>query len=323
MCLQSLIRQNRVKLNNVDITPWPDNFGYKAYFETVLTRSKTVQENALFTEGCYRDTPGSMNDLTIGNDGYENKALLTRVRHFAPVPLDPVDPQHPPRINWHTFSGRAGLIGKLPYDLDTLPTGIPPGVEMIFELTLQTSDFYLMVDPDHCGENPIVYVEEAELIIMVRDFAPDSYTRFMDLLKEQPCLQNFTQRRMYEYAVDTGRSRVVVTQAFVGQNLPTRCIMALTTTKAFQGSKDTNPYYFGRKFGEGEGTFTLVKIEFNINNNHCDGWTTSSDDVRLNAYMEYKRFLWLTMQADSPYYSTDINFYAFSEKGVFNHYRKP
>jgi hypothetical protein len=316
--MTSLIQSCRIKLNNVDVTPWPGYYNYKAYFEAVLTKSKRVQENALFTQGCYRDTPGSMDDLALRNFNYENAGLLTRVRHFAPSPEQDVNPTDIPQIDWRVFSGRANFIGRFPSDLDTLPLGILPGVGITIELTLATSEFYLMKGTTHSDETPKVFIEEVNLLMMIRDFIPDTYTRFMDLLRKQPCIQNFIQRRIYTFDVGMGLRQVTIHQFFAGQGMPTRCIMALVTEKAFIGSMDTNPYYFPRKFGpDGPTQSTLLKYEFTVDNCHVDGYTTTSSDIRLNAYMEYQRFLWLTAQTETNVYSTDINFYAFSEKGVF------
>ena len=125
--MHSAFSDFKMYLSNVLITPNSMNYGYKKYFENVLSYNSDSKLSVLQGQGYYEDTPGAFNNM----DGEANIGFKNRMERFCQVNAN----GKPINYNDGTW-----LVGKLGCDLDHHIIG---GIDVRLEFTLQKPEWYL------------------------------------------------------------------------------------------------------------------------------------------------------------------------------------
>lgn len=217
--LSSLIRQADVSLGQVNITPTISTYyAQKAYIDTVLMNSEDAVESQLQCQGFYKDTAGYMDatEPTLGgNAGLARRYLWTK--------------------DGHSYD----LEGPIWVDCMLKKRLILNGVQVNVKLFPSSNEFVLMSDTNDYKVEitdavlKVCHVRVNSSIILAHDHALD----------KNNAIYPYMRSNIKSFSVAAGIQSFSQDDLFQGE-VPTRIIVAITSSSAFNGTSNRNPFNF-------------------------------------------------------------------------------
>ena len=224
----SLWNSVKVEVNQTEITdPSSSWYPYKAYFEKLLSYSKSTKENVLNSKGFFQDTAGKFDDVgsqsgeTIKNS--ENQGFNARKKLFA-------------GSKWVYFNS------NLHVDLTTIRKLIPPNIRLTLTFERSSDDFCLLAMKQNR-----YFIELKDLKITLNKFelSHNIEKEYLSSLKrgKLPILP-MDRSLLKTFTKTSGTCDLSVWNAFSTSQLPEQVFVAIVDEKAHAGDITLNPFNF-------------------------------------------------------------------------------
>lgn len=224
--LDSMISILRIKIGEGRRLDQNNNaYAYGSYLHHLMS-PKDVQESSLLTQNWFKDFAGAL-DSTVVRTGaagsyvytYPNKGF--EIRHKA------------------IQGGKIlELRAKICHGLCQQERYILNHMKIYFELVMNDPKFYLIgTDAALCK---IIKKELCLCSVKVRE---DIQSAILSRLVKSPAMYPFTESEMYVHAYASGLTTITEGSLYVGPT-PSRMILAMVETKAFEGNFEKNPFKF-------------------------------------------------------------------------------
>ncbi len=221
LLFHTLWSQIDVHLNDKLITPSENTYPYKAYLETLLSYGYDAKASQLASQLWYDDV-GSLNSI----DPYDE--------------TDPVNTGFVERSKLFSTSKSVEMYGRLHCDIFQQERYLPHGVKMKIKLTPSSEAFHLMSDTNAYT----TVIQDASLFVRMVKLNP-AIPNMHNTKLNQGKLAQYPIRRgiVTTFTIPQGHLSKTEDNVIMGQ-LPRRLVIGLVTNKAFNGSKDANPFEF-------------------------------------------------------------------------------
>ena len=232
--MHALIQQADVELNQVNITSSVGrNYPFKAIFDTLVNFEEDPKETFLQAEGYYKDTAGFMNARDPDEGG--NVGLMRRAEQ--------------------TQSGKTwDLEGPLCVDICNQTRYIPNGVSVNIRLYPTQDSFRLMSDTN---EQYQVVIRNATLKAHEIAVNPGILIGHAAAFEETNAFYPYMRSEIKTFNVATGSYDFSVDNIFNSMT-PSRVIVALTSSKGYNGDYTRNPFNFHH--------YDVNYMDFKVNN---------------------------------------------------------
>ena len=221
---QTIFSQVDVSLNQVPVCKLPQPlYAYKSYLDTLLMNGEESKESYLQSELWFHDMAGEMDNVhPVGDvkDAGLNPGLVLRHAYTAGSKI--VD-----------------LEGSLHIDFFNQPRYLINGVSVHIKLWQSSDPFRLMAG----GDNPMYKVEIIDAVLKVTGVSvtPEVILGHSAALKKMPVLYPFIQSDFRTYSVPQGSLNFVADNMWNG-HCPSKAIVFLTSSQAYNGSFKANPF---------------------------------------------------------------------------------
>lgn len=224
--LHSLFRNCTIYLNNKAISQSDNNYHYRSYFEKILNYGKDAASTHLETTGWNLDT-GDMDSL----DGVEIKK----------------------RIKMYKNGAKVELMGKIHGDMFNQSKLLLNNVDLKVILNLEKSDFYMMTKPNVDSNIKIL---TATMYMNHVTINPNILIAHHNILQKRPAIYPYKRVEVKSFTVYSGNHSLFLDNVVMGQ-LPNLLIFAMVSSKAYNGSRDKNPFNFQH--------FNLQRFSLSVN----------------------------------------------------------
>lgn len=211
--LHSLFRNCTIYLNNKSISQSDNNYHYRAYFEKILNYGKDAASTHLETTGWSLDS----GDL----DSLEGVSIKKRIKQFK-------------------NSSKVELMGKIHADICNQSRLLLNNVDLKVIFNLEKSDFYMMSKPEDHSQIKIL---EATMYMNHITVNPNILVAHDRMLHKQNAIYPYKRVELKSFTLFAGNHSLNIDNAVMGQ-LPNILIFAMVTSKAYNGSRDKNPFNF-------------------------------------------------------------------------------
>lgn len=217
----SLFSSVDVALNQKTVSSASSHYAYRAYLECLLNYSSDARKSHLTTGLWYDDDGGQMDQLhTL--IGTTNKGLQARREHFKDAAIvDLLAPIHADIFNSDKF-----LLNN---------------VDISLRFVKNKSEFLLMQSADSLQRK--VVIRDMSVIMRRVKVSPSVILNHGRLLSNNTCKYNLTRVEIKTFTLAKGAMSQSVDNAVLGL-LPKRVTIFFVTNKAFNGSRQHNPYNF-------------------------------------------------------------------------------
>lgn len=217
----SLFSSVDVALNQKSVSSASTHYAYRAYIESLLNYSRDSRESHLTAGLWYDDSPGQYDTLhkLVGD---KNAGLEKRREYF--VDENTVD-----------------LLAPIHADIFNSDKYLLNNVDLSLRFVRNKSDFLLMQSADAIQRK--VLLREVSLIIRKVKVSPSIILQHARLLQQNSVKMNLTKVEIKSFTLARGAMSQVIDNAVLGA-LPKRVTLFFVTNKAFNGSKQANPYNF-------------------------------------------------------------------------------
>lgn len=219
LTLHSLFSQVDVKLNDKLVSSSANTYPYRAHLETLLNYGRTAKETQLAASLWYKDTSGQMDSRNAAADG-PNAGLAKRAAHVRGDRI-------------------VELLGRIHSDMFVQEKLLLNGVNVHVRLVRSSNRFVLMAADD--GGFKMKIVKIALRARKVR-LAPEVFLAHATTLEKANAKYPIDRVEVKALTVGQGFHNTNE-QIFQGQ-VPTRVIVGLVDTDAFNGRYSKNPFNY-------------------------------------------------------------------------------
>ena len=217
--LATMFRQCDCAIQQIVITPSiSTNYPYKAMIDALINNAEDSKETQLQSQLYFKDTAGYMDSVDPVNGA--NYGLVER-------------------YSWTRKGTSVDLEGPLYIDIMQQERLLLNGMQVNIVLYPAANNFCLMSD----GNAYKVDITDIFLKVCTVSVNPGVIIGHNLGLQSSPALYPFDRSDMKVYSVPSGLFNVSVEDPFLGQ-LPTRLVVALVASEAFNGSYTRNPFNF-------------------------------------------------------------------------------
>ena len=230
LTLHSLFQQIDLYLNDKQISDGSATYPYRAYIESLLSYGHDAKHSQLQGSLFYKDTPKFMNSTKPA----ENDGLRIR-SNYAKKGVD--------------------LFGKLHLDIFNQPRYLINAVNIHLKLIKAKPEFVLM----WTNPNKQFTYEISECAFVTRKVQITDAIRLAHenvLVSRSNCLYPINRVQIGVHSLSSGIYQFEKDNLFHGI-IPSRVTLGFTSAKAFNGTRDSNPYTFS--------DFNVSSIDFLIN----------------------------------------------------------
>ena len=217
--LHSLISQVDISLNDTVITSSENTYAYRAYLETLLDYGRECKESQLTAQLYHKDTAGHVNDTR----GANNLGLVARRAEAAQ-------------------SRVIEMMGRLHTDITHQTRYILPGVRVKIRLIPTRRTFHLMKDAA-VAEDVRAIITRASLFVRKLKLNPAVGLAHEKTLLKATAKYPIKRVVIKTFSIPTGNFGIIQDNLFLSQT-PTRLVMGVVRTSAFNGSYTENPFNF-------------------------------------------------------------------------------
>ena len=201
-------------LNNKLVTKNSDTYPYRGYFENLFSYGSDVKENQLkAAEFWYADEAGEFENMD--NDSIKHRGK--RVEHSKAVEVQ----------------------GRLHLDLAMQEKYMPNGIEMKLRLNRSSPQFCLMAD-DYPSK---IKIDTANLTVRYVHLLPAISNQLNQTIASHHAKIPIRRVEVKTFTINSGLRSKVEDHLFQGQ-LPKRLFIGMVTNEAYNGSFETNPFFF-------------------------------------------------------------------------------
>lgn len=214
--LNTMFSELSLFLNDKQITS-QNNYAYRAYLESLLFSSKSMQQSMLTSSLFYKDSSSYHDDVSANSN---NEGFVKRRNLFK-------------------LSKLVDLCGPLHFDLASQPKLLINGVSMRLKLERHKNTFSLMATADQFK----ISIKSASLFIRKVNVAPFVFLAQEKALERGVIKLPIRRIEVKSFALSNGVQSYTIANAFIGQ-LPTRIILGFVSNEAFNGSSAKNGFKF-------------------------------------------------------------------------------
>lgn len=215
--LHSMFKQCSIFLNNTSVSQNDNNYGYRAYFETLLNYGSDAAMTHLDSVLWSLDTPGTLDDLTdkknLGLD--KRKELIGK-------------------------SGTIELIGRIHCDFLNQPKFLLNSVDVRIAFSFEKPEFYIM-EPD-IGTS-VAVIEDATLFINHVTINPAILLAHEAVLNQKNAYYPYKRVEVKSYTVPAKSMSLTIDNVVLG-GLPNFLLFAMVDNLAYTGKRSLNPFNF-------------------------------------------------------------------------------
>ena len=218
--LMSLIKQCDVSLNQTIISPDVSNlYSYRAMLQMLTQISEDAKESQCQSGLYYKDTAGAMDAVEPVNGA--NFGLIQR---YA----------------WTMNGDAVQLEGPICMDIMEQDRLLLNGVQLVVKLYPASDAFVLMSTHTDSYRFEIL---DTKLRVCSVTIDPAVIVATDAALEKSPALYPFTRSNVKAFSIAQGLLNWSTDDLFLGQ-VPERVFVALTSSRAFSGATDRNPFNF-------------------------------------------------------------------------------
>ena len=175
------------------------------------------------------------------------------------------------------------LCGDFPIDITSPTEPILNGVTLRLELTLADHKFVLMSNV----EDAQYEVTFCRLACPVGVPQRDQFGKVISRLKKEAAMYHFKRREVVRFNINKNSVSYISDVVFPGGMLPSKVIVFVTSTTAWDGDYKKNPYNF---LMTDSGKSTIKYIDLSMNSSHIDGltWQKETDSKQLSYYRMFR-----------------------------------
>jgi hypothetical protein len=294
--LHSIFQQCQVYINGKECENSNSTYMYKAYLINLLSYNKEAKETFLYSEGFIKDTAANM-------DVYNILATTEKV-------LDPSKNDGSTKDVNKVFTPNAGLVarrkmfeengtiqlrGRLHCDIMNINRLMLSNVNITIKLTRSKPEFYLI----GTSERHFINIEETFLRVRRVKIAPSVMLDHAMALEKTTAKYPIKRCVVKQYTLPYNASKASINGIHSGQ-MPQRVILGFLQNKSFDGTLQTNPYFF-KHFDVQRLSLKLSSksvpyssgIELDFSGNcYMEGYNTLFQNIRESGidltYQEYK-----------------------------------
>ena len=223
LLLHSLFESVDVSVNGTKVNDSDTLYAYRAYIESILGYSQDVLETRAVSEGFSKDDAAKMDVVTLAVDGSANTGFVARQK-------------------WVNLSKVMTLVGRPHSDLFHQELDIPAEVSLALKLTMNKDKFALMAA---AGATFAIEVLDVRWFVRTKKVAPSLSTAHLRMLGSRCNYQlPFTKVSLKTHTLGDGQSKFELSNLLTGNRLPTRVVVAMTTSAAIAGAYNLNPFRF-------------------------------------------------------------------------------
>lgn len=245
--LHSLFSQVDVSLNDILVTSSVNTYAYRSYIETLLNYGEDSKKTHLGSSLFYKDTAGHFDSLKVGATDVKNSGFIKRREIMG---------------NSKTID----MFGRLHADIFFQERYLLNNVEMKLRLSRNKSSFCLIGHAD-AAKNKVLITKAVLYVRKVR-INPEVLLAHAHVLEKTTAKYPIRRIETKVISISSGLSNVIQDNISTGA-LPTRVVIGLVDSDAYNGAVTSNPFNFKH--------FNLSKIAFSI-----DGEETPYKAIELN-----------------------------------------
>lgn len=268
----------RVQLNNYDLNPSTNNYPWKAYIADLLSYSVEAKDSYLTQGGWYEDLDMAFEYPTLSslNTGFESRRhlfLTEDEKHFSTDPIQ--------------------LCARLHIDLESMTTGILPGIETIITCNYASDDLRLLTSEKDWNEvnNVTLQIVEAQFVCPVGELHPKVWENLEHrITSKEQALIHYVMTSITTITIPTGSNSFDGPLFPTAADLPNRIFAFILDNEQLSGDRFRNPFLFRRKFVgyKADGnvdtntTFHITKVSVKVNGNDISGFNEMAEPDRDN-----------------------------------------
>jgi hypothetical protein len=222
-----------VSLNKKVISNNP-NYPFRAIIESVINYSSEAKATHLANQLYYKDTARFMDARNDTNTGFINRKKLTE------------------------NSAEFEMVCPLHLDILNQPKYLLNGVEMSFKFYPHSKPSFYMMGDDECK----IKIVDINLITRKVKLNPATIESHAKVLQLGPAKYPINRIEIKTYTLNEKLMSKLIDNIYLGP-LPNRVLVGMVSTKAYNGSMDTNPYNFQN--------FNLSEISILFDNQNIPG----------------------------------------------------
>ena len=270
--LQSVISEQNVFFNNVQLTTDGTNHWLKRFVEAKTGHSRNYKKSALEAQGWYDDTMGREDNH--GNehpgDNKANKGFYDRMGRFCTV-----DPTMEATSHWHP----AWFWGHLESDYDR---DVPNGIDVRVEIVLQKPELFLQA-LDNDDSKYQYRVNHMVLLVPVKTMASEPMKHIEARLKREPLRYNYRRSTITVFPMAIGPKKFISENLFVSRLLiPSRLFIMVVPEDSYLGDRHSTPYKFDREL-DSAATITCMRLT-------RDGDSVNGLDLESQPVLDFTSF---------------------------------
>ena len=220
LVLHSLFSQVDVQLQQ-QLVSTGQNYGYKAYMETLLEYGSNAKNTQLGAQGFFKDKNQSFDaDIVLNVQNILHSGMVDRYVYF--MQSKPVE-----------------LIGPLMADICQQNRFLLNGIEIQIKLWPSKDIFRLFTKEENPGYK--LEIMDATLKVCKVTPTPALLIGHGNALKESNALYPHQKTQLKTFNISKGLYNFMLDDLFQGQ-VPSRVVVAMVTSKAFNGDYKLNPY---------------------------------------------------------------------------------
>ena len=218
--LHALFSQVDLSLNDTLVSPSENTYPYRAFLETVLNYGKDAKEGHLTSALFYGDTPGHVDDT----QGTNNTGLVIRRELTAQ-------------------SAEIDMLGRLHTDLMHQERYLINGVNVKIRLIPSKNTFNLIAHVGGAGSPFKSLITHASLFVRKVKLNPAVALAHEKALEKGTCKYPLKRVVQKTFTIPQGNLGTVQDNLFLSQT-PTKIVIGLVDSGAFNGAYDKNPFHF-------------------------------------------------------------------------------
>ena len=214
--LHSMFKSVQCYFNDVLITPTSENYGYKAYIETLLGFGKEAKKSQAACALFEREDDMTVMDETV-DDGFKRR--YEKIKESKVVEM----------------------VGRPFIDICAATQYLLPGIDIRLNFDRASPEFSLMTT---ASESFIVDIMDAKLYVEKVNLLPSLALDHIKMLESgKPMQMALRKVEVRSFTIPPGTSQVSNENILTGL-IPYRVIIAILPSQAYIGSYKTNPFVF-------------------------------------------------------------------------------
>ena len=214
--IHSLFKSVQISLNGTIVSSDDSNYGYKAYFEDVLSHGNTGTKSILKAQAFYPDDYHMDSSTDNENPGIKSRRAL---------------------FGTYGAYKKVEVISRLHSDICRIDRYLPSGIDVKVSLVKQNPDFYMM-GPNSRG---VMKILEANISLDHKVINPEVLYAHHSILNTKNMVIPYRKCGVKTYTVTAGLSSVSIDNVVLGR-IPNTLIFSMANHTSYNGDRSLNPF---------------------------------------------------------------------------------